>query len=290
MANPLTSEANESVVVDGRRLFFRRRGSGPVVVLETGASGGGAYGSVPDAIARFATVVTYDRAGVANSNPRVGATTIREIAHDLHALLQTHFSDRGVILVGWSLTGLSALIHPLLYPADVAGVVLIDPTPFDLYDNPRNAGMLANPGRAVAVQRFLARLGHGKLWGRSTLSRYIENGCGRTPDPHELSAYIDTLVRLPREHAYPELQNMRTSCDIARQMVRDQPYPDMPLMVLSAEVDTLVSGEAAIAKHRNHRAIAALSAQGQYMPVAGGSHMMTLDRPDAIVDAVRSLV
>ena len=286
----MMSATEQRVSIGGRHLTARTQGEGPVVVLEPGASGGGVYGRVIEEVAQFATVLTYDRAGVRESDPPAADPTVEDISSDLHLLLEAMAIERPVILVGWSLTGLSALIHPLLYPNDVRGIILIDPTPFTLFDHPDRAGPLKDPEKAVRNAKLLARLGYGKWWGTSAMVAWLRKNCGPNVDEKSIRDYARSLTNITRYGALGELRKMRQSCDVTMKLIAEHNFPQIPLIVLSAQVDTSISSEASTAKHANHKAIAELSALGRYVPIQHGSHMMTLDRPDAIVSALKEVV
>ena len=100
------------------------------VVFENG--GGGPleqWGKVQPDVSWFARTVTYDRAGVGLSDdgplPRGG----RRVAAELRHALRTAGIAPPYIVVGASLGGLYIRIFAGMYPDDVAGMVLVDPTP-----------------------------------------------------------------------------------------------------------------------------------------------------------------
>jgi pimeloyl-ACP methyl ester carboxylesterase len=280
------------VHIEGRRLHYALFGvtTGPVVVLEKGASGGGVWGSVVERIGQFANVVTYDRAGVGTSDPSDRRPTADNICEDLHCFIAAAPFRAPVILVVWSLTGLSGLLHAKKYPADLSAIVFIDPTPFNLYDDPGNAGMLRYPKTTIALQKLMVVLGYGRLWGRKQMTKLIREGCGPVIDEDAFGPYVDSLFTIIREKAVGELYYMRESCEIAKAAITGVAIPEVSALVLSAQVDKLLSDKVSRLKHENHKTYAATFRKGKYVEVEGGSHMMTLDRPDAIVAAVRHLV
>jgi pimeloyl-ACP methyl ester carboxylesterase len=120
--------------VDGHPVRMLIRGQGnPTVVFETG--GGGADGGpledwakVQPAVSKFARTVSYDRAGIGFSAPGPAPRDAREIARELHiALGQAHLAPP-YILVGHSFGGPYIRVFAAMYPRDVSGLVLIDPT------------------------------------------------------------------------------------------------------------------------------------------------------------------
>lgn len=128
-APPVARDAIYSV--GGQTLFVRVLGDdGPVVVFEAGLGNGiASWGAVPDEVARFARVVLYERAGIGRSVPlaRPGVpVTAAAVAGALHALLHAAGLRPPFILVGHSLGGLYVQMFARRYPAEVAGVVLLD--------------------------------------------------------------------------------------------------------------------------------------------------------------------
>ncbi|NIB44911.1 alpha/beta hydrolase [Pseudomaricurvus alkylphenolicus] len=277
------------VDIGGRRLFATMRGEGPLVVLEPGASGGGTWGHVVEQVAGFASVLTYDRAGVGKSDAADVDATVDLMAADCHALLEKMDVKKPVVLVGWSLSGLSALCHAIDYPADIAALVLVDPTPHTLYDDTSKEGRGPDLDRQVLVQRWLSHLGYGRFWGRSGIKQFLLRHTGTIVDETVLEAYLESMISIPRSPAAGELRAMKRSCQIAKTKLSNG-LPDIPLIVLSASINSANKPKVTENMIMAHKEMAAMSSQGEFRPVANGSHMMTLDRPDAIVAAIREQV
>jgi pimeloyl-ACP methyl ester carboxylesterase len=146
------------VDIGGRRLYLECRGTGsPTVVLEAG------YGNRADtwsvdlhqppgsrqmvfpAVARFTRACAYDRPGTMGQvNPDLSPAeqaapflpsrsdavpmprTARDMADDLHLLLQAASIPGPYVLVGHSLGGLIVRLYASVYPDDVGGLVLVD--------------------------------------------------------------------------------------------------------------------------------------------------------------------
>ena len=101
----------------------------PVVVFESGAGTGiQAWSSVVADVARLATVIAYDRAGIGGSDADGQAPTPRHVAERLHALLHQVGLKPPYVLVGHSWGGLLIRMYAAMYPADVAGLVYVDPS------------------------------------------------------------------------------------------------------------------------------------------------------------------
>ncbi|NEN83947.1 alpha/beta fold hydrolase [Paenibacillus elgii] len=119
------------VEVGGYRLHLQKLGSGsPTIILEAGSGETSlSWRNIPEQLAEFATVVTYDRAGYAWSEKANTARTGANIVQELHSALKKEGIDGPYLLVGHSLGGLYARLFAQTYPNDITGLVLIDARP-----------------------------------------------------------------------------------------------------------------------------------------------------------------
>jgi pimeloyl-ACP methyl ester carboxylesterase len=127
---PAYSLPGKLVDVGGFRLHLNCTGrGGPAVVL---IAGGGDFsfdwGLVQPDVSRFTRVCSYDRAGLAWSDPGPTPRTMRQEAYELHTLLKTARVKAPYVLVGHSVGGLIARVYAEQYADEVAGMVLVDPT------------------------------------------------------------------------------------------------------------------------------------------------------------------
>jgi pimeloyl-ACP methyl ester carboxylesterase len=105
----------------------------PIVVLQAGFGDGKETWNqiIPD-LARDHTVFAYDRPGTGVTAPTDAPRDPCTIAAELRASLRAAGLKPPYLLVGHSLGGLYQYVYAKLYPVDVAGFVLVDPT------HPRN--------------------------------------------------------------------------------------------------------------------------------------------------------
>ncbi len=117
------------VDVDDVRLHYELAGAGATtVVLESGLGDGlDPWDDVFPAIAQFARVFRYDRAGYGGSSRGTKPRTITQIATDLHGALHGAGLAPPYVLVGHSLGGFIVRGFAHLYPDEVAGLVFVDP-------------------------------------------------------------------------------------------------------------------------------------------------------------------
>ncbi len=120
----------QMVDVGGYRLHINCVGTGsPTVVIESGLGDWSAsWSAVQSQAARTTRVCTYDRAGMGFSEPGPLPRTAARFAEELHTLLQRADIPGPYILAGHSAGGYTVRLFAAAYPAEVAGVVLIDST------------------------------------------------------------------------------------------------------------------------------------------------------------------
>ena len=105
-----------------------REGS-PTVVFDTGgAASHELWGDVPSIVSRYTRTVAYDRAGNGLSDASTTPRDARHIATELRTALRTANVLPPYILAGHSLGGMYVRVFADMYPNDVAGLVLVDPT------------------------------------------------------------------------------------------------------------------------------------------------------------------
>ena len=124
----LAGQAPQLVDIGGLRLDVVRAGAGaPAVVFEAGLGDPlSDWDRVWPAVAQFTTVVAYSRSGIGRSEPGPEEHTARLAAAELHALLARLRIPPPYVLVGRSYGGILVRLYTSLYPADVAGLVLVD--------------------------------------------------------------------------------------------------------------------------------------------------------------------
>src|SRR5436853_5933794 len=120
-------QIGRSVDIGGRNLNIFCTGAGaPPVILESAGGPGYFWTEIQSEIAKFTTACWYDRAGEGWSDPGPFPRTSASIAADLHELLHRASIPAQYVLAGWSFGGLNLRVYNGMYPADVAGMVLID--------------------------------------------------------------------------------------------------------------------------------------------------------------------
>jgi pimeloyl-ACP methyl ester carboxylesterase len=123
----------------------RANASQPTVILEAGAGDFSVdWSLVQPAVARFTRVCSYDRAGSGWSDLGPRPRTLHQIVWELHKLLDKAGVKPPLVLVGHSYGGWLVRLYASTYPADVAGMVLVEAGA----DNPRRILPDGKVGRA----------------------------------------------------------------------------------------------------------------------------------------------
>jgi len=120
----------QKVDVGGHSLNLLIGGQGsPAVVFEGGFGAGiASWSTVQKEVAAFARTVSYDRAGVGQSELGPKPRSAKQIATELHTALENAGVKPPYVLVGHSFGGIYARVFAERYPKEVAGMVLLDPS------------------------------------------------------------------------------------------------------------------------------------------------------------------
>lgn len=146
------SSSGQTGANGGERIYSRLGNGRPAVVLQAGFGDGKAvWQPVMAELARDFTVFAYDRPGRGDNPDTDAPRDPCSIADEQRALLKSAGISPPYVLVGHSLGGLYQYVYAKLYPDEVAGFVLLDPT------HPRNWQMVqkTNPAIATLIKTML---------------------------------------------------------------------------------------------------------------------------------------
>jgi pimeloyl-ACP methyl ester carboxylesterase len=232
----------------------------PPVVLTSGLAGAVAdWDAVTRLLAPAVRVLRFDRPGIGASTPSPPAMSARREVTVLDAVLD--FAGGPAVLVGHSLAGLHVEAYARLRPARVRGAVLVDPSLA-----PPGIGRPLDLGAVIAAA--LVRLGAAGLAARcaSPLLRLAGRPAASPAVVEELAAYPDLVAEV----------------DAWRGV---HPLPDVPWQVLTA--GGTVGGPRSTRRILTaHESMAAFSSRGVHRIVPEATHLVQLDNPDAVADAV----
>ncbi|WP_292415513.1 alpha/beta fold hydrolase [Methanoregula sp.] len=288
----------ELVLVNGSRMHVRCTGTGsPVVVMEAGSTDISlSWGKVQPGVANFTRVCAYDRLGYGWSEPLEGPVTARDVTGQLHSLLGAANITPPYVLVGHSLGGEYVRYYASRYPDDVAGIVLVDPG---------SEWQMVRTGEHFTREQQAAI--HTAVLGIRSMRERAENGTFAA----NLSL-VPADPRLPSYefHAYQALLAARPSFWEARAVEAESAFSifselqqaeitlpkNIPLVVIASGNDMGFSQDPSNNAEANamfrtlQQEMARESANGTYRVAPNTTHYVQLDRPDIVIEAIRSVV
>ena len=269
------------VDVDGRRLHLHVMGQekpGPTVILDSGmVSFSSNWAWVQPEIAKVAPVVAYDRAGLGWSDAGPRPRDAGRSGQELRLALETLGIAGPYVLVGHSYGGLAMRAFAAMYPAETAGMVLVDGS------HPDQWVRFGIPSRVLGfgnkVSSVLARFGLFRVMNKE----YKLLADGLPPQPWaELMAFGSS----PRA--------LSTSADaafawdtITRPLVNAAPsLGDRPLIVLSVTEQPRKAAELT----ELQAALPGLSSNSRHVTVQGAYHEGLLSRDEHARIVTRSIL
>ena len=327
-ASPVTPTVPSAIAADyvhpheridigkGRKMnLFCMGRSGRTVVFDSGLSDWSSiWALVQPGVAAHARACTYDRAGMGYSDPSDEPRSPIAVVEDLHKLIHAAKIDTPVVLVGHSLGGFNMKLYAALYPEDVAGLVLVDPS------EERTYARMRDTLRARFGVRAAAKLELSDLTDLSrAISRY--DGCAAAARIRDLDPASDLYKHCTdpvRQPLGPQIAAERQKIQVKRayqdaqaselaNSVYGDPRPEdayamlfaghalgsKPLIVLTHSIHESKDPKDAadfFTWNALHDQTAALSTRGVNRIVPETHHNIEVDRPQAIVDAVNEVL
>ncbi len=293
------------VRVNEGRMHIHVTGEGrPTVVFESGMGASClSWTLVQPQVAQFARAVSYDRAGHGWSDPAGEPRTARQIAQELHTLLDAAGIPGPYVLVGHSFGGYVNRAFAHLYRDRVAGMVLVDslhpaewknPTPEQLQMievGLRYAWIAAWLARLGFVRSCLARLARGspRLGWAAASAFGVDTAAAVQRIAGEIRKLPAPILPIVRElWSQPKNfmslgQHVAALPVSAAQAAAVSSLGDLPLVVLS--------GDHHAAPYTDwQRELAQLSSRGRHLVVSDSGHWIHLDHSELVTRAIRQVV
>lgn len=170
----------QKVDVGGHSLNLLIGGQGsPAVVFEGGFGAGiASWSTVQKEVAGFARTVSYDRAGLGQSELGPTPRSAKRIATELHTALEKAGVKPPYVLVGHSFGGIYVRVFAEMYPKEVVGMVLLDPSQESFNDWLKKN----QPARLKEAQAQIAKASEGvRAEDAATESSYAEARVAKVP-------------------------------------------------------------------------------------------------------------
>lgn len=247
------------VDIGGYRICYRLSGSAsPTVVMVNGLDENiRGWDKVEYKIARFARVLSYDRGGVGWSERGPDPRSGRNIVVELKTLLTVLQIPPPYVLVAHSAGGMYARLYAHDHPDEVVGMVLIDTT-------------------------------HEDFWRRTAL----ELSPNDVQNMELMMGVVQAITAT--QGSKGEYYNFVNVSDEVR---ANRQIRDIPLIVLGRNIDQALDSVNADSRDRIdliyrqfYQDQATISAKGVWETVPNAGHMIQVDQPDAVVDAVQRVI
>jgi pimeloyl-ACP methyl ester carboxylesterase len=287
---------------DGRRLYLLEKGSGgPTVLFESGIAATNLnWSHIQEKVSRFATTASYDRSGLGWSSPCQTTRTPGNIAAELHELLDGAGIKPPYILVGHSFGGLVMRRFALMYPEEVASVMLIDPMRCEEWPplDPTKQAMLDRGLKLSSYAIPIAQLGLARLAVTSLLCRsgriaeHLADAAG-DGGKHVLGRIKGEVSKMPQE-IWPHVaahwsrpgyyagmrRHVEAVPDTVREMQESDPIRGIPVLLLTPGKTSPLSEDC----------LRRIGDNVQQVIAPASAHWIHLDEPELVIDSILAMV
>jgi pimeloyl-ACP methyl ester carboxylesterase len=285
--------------VAGQGLHVMCAGSGrPIVLFESGIAASSLSWT---GVLRDVAVFTRACAGLGWSDQARAARTVARMLGELRGVLAQTENAGPAVLVGHSFGAFLVCEYASRYPAETAGLVLLDP-PSEWHEITRQQRRLLWGGTQLSrMGGILARIGVVRAClalltgGAPRVPRNFVRVFGPTA-ARTLERLVGEVRKLPPD-VHPIVQALwcQPKCframadhlgvleEMAAAVSRVTSLADVPLVIIS-------SGDQSPDTIAKHRQLAGLSSQGRHMVATKSGHWIQLDEPDLVVTVIRDIV
>lgn len=268
---------------NGRRMHVYELGSadGPTVILEAGLCATSLnWRALQKAIAPFARVLAYDRAGLGWSDAAPGARSALNLTVELKTMLEAAQIEPPYVLVGHSFGAWIVQRFADLYPGDVSAVILLDPPQLEECSEIPRGIRLAKCAEFLAhcgVLRTLIKLLSRKALSSGQLTRRVTRQVAKLP--RELWPVVAAHWCNPSFYrtAIAYLEALPATIE---EMAAVAPLKDVPTVVISANENRSI----------DRISVEAIAPGARHIRATESGHWIHLDEPELVIGIVRDMV
>lgn len=295
------------VDVGGWSLHLNCTGEAPAsqstIILEAGAGDFSVeWSRVQPAVAGFARVCSYDRAGDGWSQLGPHPRTMKQLVYELHTLLEKAGERPPFVLVGQSFGGVVVRLYAATYPSKVAGMMLVDAGRLDPWRFINGTLVQLNTtatGRPVPevktanplLERDLApeTRAHMQAAARSLVTRANESREKLPIEAQKMRTWALGTVKHIAAYVNP-FEAEELALMLAAQKQQEYPLGDVPLVVLTAGRVQYDEPGLQDDHQRSQAALARLSRRGKQIIAKESGHHIHIDEPALVIEALRELL
>ena len=291
IVNAADGQAPLGTLVDagGYRVHLYCIGAGSPTVVVVGGGFSFDWGLVQPKVAGVTRICTYDPSGTAWSDPppRPGPPSCSDRVTELHEVLRRASVNGPVVIVGFSIGGLYGRLYVARYPADVAGMVIVD-----------HAFIPHRPSRPSSDTRTESNSQPAHAGGEFTVAEVDTPPSLISQAPISLGIEDDeNFERLPKRdrelHQWAMAQHPirptdETVAECTGEVEKETgnaayPLGARPLIVISTPNDSTEY-------QRLQARLLLLSRDAKQVIAERSSHMVIVDAPDTIAGAIEEVV
>jgi pimeloyl-ACP methyl ester carboxylesterase len=275
----------------------------PTVILEAGVGNFSVeWALVQPRVAGFARVCSYDRAGDGWSELGPHPRTMKQLVYELHTLLEKSGERAPYLLIGQSFGGVVVRLYASTYPAEVAGMMLIDAGRLDPWRFINGKLVQFNTtatGKPVPAVKTVNPLRESDIppaarQQMEAAARSLVTGANESRDKLPLEAQrmrtwtLGTIKHIAA-HVNP-FEAEELALMLADQKQKEHPYGDMPLVVLTAGKVQYSEAWLQDDHQKTQAALAKLSTKGKQIIAKESGHHIHIDEPDLVINAISELL
>ena len=296
VALDIYAKPQQLVDIGGRNLNLRCSGTGATtVLLEAGNNADSmTWSKLQPLVAKFAHVCSYDRAGTGFSDGGPLPRNVDTHADDLAALLHSAHIATPLVLVGHSYGTNIVRRFADKHPDQVAAIVLLDPPPQNVAEFAPDL-QKADDEEQEQELAIIRKCAEGAEKGQLDAPPPELKPCLRGPNP-EFSDALNAAQHASKiRPAFWQtiISIKQTNNALYKQPVSAQEkHGAIPLLVLQpdapfGDMPAEMRKPLEAAREKTQKAIVATSSKGKIIAVARSSHDVQIDRPDAVVAAIK---
>ncbi len=292
-------EIGETFVdVGGYKLHYKAMGIGkPMVVFESGLDVGGLlpWYKVQPEVAKFASTISYDRAGIFMSERGNKPKTGDAMAIDLYTLLKKTGHPGPYILVGHSMAGVTLRSFVDKYPDEVAGVVFVDAShPLQIKRFATDPVLKILPPEPPLPAKWIDYLVSNLGFSHFAHSDLYKHTYPSTVSTDQVNVIDKYFISISFPAAYEEIRALDSIFDRATYLKK---FGNIPFIVITGTdkmkrgVPDAKTNQASMKcwmelqnDHLN------LSTNSKHILAQKSGHYVQLDEPQIVIDAVRQLI
>jgi pimeloyl-ACP methyl ester carboxylesterase len=288
------------ISIGSHKMHLNCSGAGsPTVVVEAGIGDISTdWVFIQERVSKFTRICTYDRVGYAWSEPGPLPRTYTQINFDLHKLLAAAHEKGPFVLVGHSFGGPLVRWYTKLYPAEVAGLLLVD----TIHEDQRipimgKATLLRGSasGRTIPPPRLQINETDPKPQFVPAGNDPVEPPMDKLPPANQKIDQWAVVQPNLRAMAQSELDWSPESLALMAASPQKASLGARPLIVLTREhggYDDNLDVPASVLESERlalQKKLAELSTNSAQRIITSG-HNMHIEAPDALTDAIHTIV